>query len=472
MQLWRQRISARAFRCALWVGLCFGVTSAVYLAWLNRLVTLTGGAAADWLSMGLGYLLQAAGMGLSCLLMRRDPEGDFTFAFRAAALLYAAVSVPALAAGTALPVVCFGELANLLYGVIAGFYLCAIARCAAPERRARVFGGGYALATVGVGLLSLAGGGVLLHGPFAPLLYLALIAAMAAWAGPLGALKPPDAPAAPPKAAEDGGPTLLGLCLLVALISMVKNMGFGFPSADIQAGVIPELSRLPYAAGLLAAGVIHDKSRRQGMLCAAAALVLPFIMLGLSGEPVPAAICWGLDYLFFGFFSVFRAVLFLDMAGHSRRWCLAPLGLLLGRLGDAAGTAACLLLAGQRVALIGAAALAFFPTLWLFFRQYQRLYAVEAVQQRSEQEVFEAFCLHNDLSAREKDVLRMIIDNRTNGETAEALFISESTVKYHVRNVLQKTGCKNRVELQRKYTLALYPRLAPQAGPDAGRERT
>ena len=102
-------------------------------------------------------------------------------------------------------------------------------------------------------------------------------------------------------------------------------------------------------------------------------------------------------------------------------------------------------------------ALLFFPTAWLFYRLYQKLYEPEAARQRSEQEVFEAFCLRNDLSAREREVLRMVIAEHTNGEIAEALFIAESTVKYHVRNLLQKTGCKNRAELQKKYTLALYP---------------
>ena len=82
------------------------------------------------------------------------------------------------------------------------------------------------------------------------------------------------------------------------------------------------------------------------------------------------------------------------------------------------------------------------------------------MQQRSEREVFEAFCLHHDLSAREKEVLRMVLDSHSNGEIAEALFITESTVKYHVRNVLQKVGCRNRVELQKKYTLTLYPQMA------------
>ena len=53
----------------------------------------------------------------------------------------------------------------------------------------------------------------------------------------------------------------------------------------------------------------------------------------------------------------------------------------------------------------------------------------------------------------------MALANHTNGEIAQALFITESTVKYHMHNVLQKTGCKNRTELQRKFATALYPGL-------------
>ena len=69
----------------------------------------------------------------------------------------------------------------------------------------------------------------------------------------------------------------------------------------------------------------------------------------------------------------------------------------------------------------------------------------------------ETFCLQHDFSGRERDVFRQLLSGRTNGEIAEALFITENTVKYHVRNLLQKTGCKNRTELQRQYTAALYP---------------
>ena len=457
MERWRNRLGSRAVRCALWVGLCFGLTSAAYLAWLYRLVELSDGTAADWLSMVAGYLLQAAGMGLAAWKLRGEAAAERSAGlFAPAALAFAAATVPAMLSSS-LPVsVASGLAMNLICGVVAGLYLFAVARGVPPFRRSLVFGGGYALATVAVGLLALPrGGGRLLGG--AALALTALAVYITPRLHPFEPLEDApaqgDVPALPRR-------TLALACATIALISLVKNLGFSFPSADIAAGLVPELSRIPYAAGLLIAGIVNDRDRKHGVACAVAALAIPFVMLGLTGEAVPSAVCWGLDYLFFGFFSVFRAVLFLDLAARTRRWELAPLGLLTGRLGDAAGTAIGLMLAGRRLPLIVATAALFVPAVLLCFRLYQRLYEPEAAQRRSEQEVFEAFCLRNDLSAREREVLRMVIANHSNGEIAEALFISESTVKYHVRNMLQKTGCKNRSELQKKYTVALYPRLS------------
>ena len=68
------------------------------------------------------------------------------------------------------------------------------------------------------------------------------------------------------------------------------------------------------------AGVICDRSRRAGAICTVAALGLPFMMLALSGQAVSAFFCWSLDYLFYGFFSVFRVALLMDVAARKRRW--------------------------------------------------------------------------------------------------------------------------------------------------------
>ena len=50
------------------------------------------------------------------------------------------------------------------------------------------------------------------------------------------------------------------------------------------------------------------------------------------------------------------------------------------------------------------------------------------------------------LSRRELETLKLIAENLTNQEIAEALFISITTVKTHVRNILLKLDAKNRIE--------------------------
>jgi LuxR family maltose regulon positive regulatory protein len=50
------------------------------------------------------------------------------------------------------------------------------------------------------------------------------------------------------------------------------------------------------------------------------------------------------------------------------------------------------------------------------------------------------------LSPREREVSALLAQGRTNAEIAQALFISEVTVKVHVRHILQKLGVRNRAE--------------------------
>jgi len=51
------------------------------------------------------------------------------------------------------------------------------------------------------------------------------------------------------------------------------------------------------------------------------------------------------------------------------------------------------------------------------------------------------------ITRREQDVVRGILEGRSNAEIAAAFFISEKTVETHVYNVYQKTGVKSRVQL-------------------------
>lgn len=52
-----------------------------------------------------------------------------------------------------------------------------------------------------------------------------------------------------------------------------------------------------------------------------------------------------------------------------------------------------------------------------------------------------------ELTPREREVLELLKQRRTNAEIARILVITEDTVQTHVRNVLHKLGYKNRREL-------------------------
>jgi DNA-binding CsgD family transcriptional regulator len=50
------------------------------------------------------------------------------------------------------------------------------------------------------------------------------------------------------------------------------------------------------------------------------------------------------------------------------------------------------------------------------------------------------------LTAREAEVLRLVARRLTDGEIADALFISRRTVGSHVMHILEKLGANNRRE--------------------------
>jgi LuxR family maltose regulon positive regulatory protein len=50
------------------------------------------------------------------------------------------------------------------------------------------------------------------------------------------------------------------------------------------------------------------------------------------------------------------------------------------------------------------------------------------------------------LSEREKEMLRFLLDGTTNREIAGRLFVSENTVKFHLKNIYSKLGVGNRLQ--------------------------
>jgi DNA-binding CsgD family transcriptional regulator/GAF domain-containing protein len=59
---------------------------------------------------------------------------------------------------------------------------------------------------------------------------------------------------------------------------------------------------------------------------------------------------------------------------------------------------------------------------------------------------------HPDFSRLENEILALVVEGLSNPEIADKMHLSQHTIKFHVRRILQKVGAVNRTELARKAT--------------------
>jgi len=52
-----------------------------------------------------------------------------------------------------------------------------------------------------------------------------------------------------------------------------------------------------------------------------------------------------------------------------------------------------------------------------------------------------------EMSRLERAIMRLVVEGKTNREIAAEVHLSQNTIKFHMRQILQKTGTSNRTEL-------------------------
>jgi PAS domain S-box-containing protein len=52
-----------------------------------------------------------------------------------------------------------------------------------------------------------------------------------------------------------------------------------------------------------------------------------------------------------------------------------------------------------------------------------------------------------DMTRLEKEIMRLVVEGKTNREIAGQVHLSQNTIKFHMRQILQKTGASNRTEM-------------------------
>ena len=83
----------------------------------------------------------------------------------------------------------------------------------------------------------------------------------------------------------------------------------------------------------------------------------------------------------------------------------------------------------------------------LLLKSHTYLAAYDNMSQSQQTDIIHKIKTLDPLTVREKEVLQLILSGKSNREIAGTLYISENTVKTHIRNIFSKYDVSSRVEL-------------------------
>lgn len=439
------------------------VTSTAFISWYYKIASLYPSKGTDFIAEVLVYLIHIIGMLIFSFGIKKRPDvvlrkENFILCIG----LWYILSLLSVVTDSVPLVMGLGLAASVLTGMLFGYYLTALA-AGVNKRRGLLFGGAGAVSSIASFLISLPMKGTFIFSNAIWIVYLifVIISALCACFIFTGKeqgdfLDREEISASPADSESDLGTirTYLIFCaVIIVLLSMVGNMGFYFPSADItQAGVNLEFSRAFYSIGLIIAGLVYDKNSKAALILCSSTILFPIVSLMLMDQIRASAVIWVMAYIILGFVSVSRALMFVVPASSKPKLLfLAPIGFALARLGEALGSTLGILLTPHRLVHIIVTSAVCICTMVAFFFLLDYSFRHEIKQLMAAWGPKEKDTSVDILSQREHEVLQMLLDGKTYREIASDLYISENTVKYHVKNIYKKYGCSSRKELIQKY---------------------
>ncbi|SDY55418.1 regulatory protein, luxR family [Proteiniborus ethanoligenes] len=432
------------------IALYFLWGGSAYISQMYRLHAFLSPEQVDIIAMRWNYIAQALGIILFSLFLWYAPSLASKPSTYAIGMFINAIVITVMLTWNNLFIIVFsGVIMNLFLGIFAAYQFAVLATQVPQQMRGRAFGFAYAIGSIGTYLISLMLNGRMMESGYVVLLYIGFI---------LINMKLISAVQNLPISEENKRITLesfpsksllLQFIAVFLLMSLINSIGSNYQSSTIFHKKINfELARAFYALGLVIAGIIADKSRKYGALCCLASLFFPFAAIVLYKEPSFIFITWAFSYLLLGFYSVYRVIAFVDISSKKTEWLpLAGLGLCVGRVGEALSTfIPSALLHSSIFSTILIAAL-FMPLIILFIILFQRLYMTSLSIPKTQEDFYKEFENEYSLTNREREILRYVIKGYSNSEISSLAYISENTVKFHIKNILKKTNCSNRTEI-------------------------
>lgn len=428
------------------IAVCFLFAGSAYMSQSYRLMDYYDERTVDIISSVCNYLLQGLGILIFSLGLHKKPEifkqRKFFIILLASGAFFMAISQ--LANSGAL-IQFSGYIFNLHIGVYFGYYLTMLAENIPKNKAGLSFGIAYGIASIGTFLLSLIRDGSFLVSKEIVAIYLLLVGVTMALVFMTKDIHVDSVSSLMDYVKRISVNHIMGIIALITIISVMSS-GLYY-SLPVAANVNWLLIRAFYAIGLILCGFIMDKSRLIGEICAIASLAYPLIFVALIGDGVNGTVALAFSYIFRGFITIYYITAFTDLGAENPKLLpLAPIGLMVSRVVEGIVSLVLLMIPISEVAQLVFSAICFLPLLVLFVVTMSKKYAPAPVSQEKH---FAMYAEKYDLTSREMEILKCLCDGMSDSEIADKYFISRNTVRFHVSNLLKKTGSASRVDAVR-----------------------
>ena len=444
------------------IGLLFFLNSSQYLSWFYILGQNYTSGQVDFIGQILGKLFQALGILLFCLYKRHDrlhldSTVEFSILIAVNFIMTIFVILPNFRSFSPE----LGLIMNIFIGILYATYVSFIIKIVPKEHYAISFGLGiglscffsYILYKFDTNYVFITSSSCLyFYGIVVFAIIMFLLKNQRLFHDHATNLDCENTAILLPQA--ERGSNIFLVSIILIFVSIAYAMGYFVPGGDIgDFNISVETMRLVYFASLVIAGFFTDKNRKYGAVLSIIALAFAFSMPLMRDNPTGVYITWILSYFAGGFITIYRTVFFLDVAKERDRLYLAPIGLAIGRASEPIGMILRLKLENNNALLLLVISVLFSTTLVLFaFLVTKSHLSDEMIANASAPiDLHSLFLSKYEISERESQILDEILEHQSNKEIAAKLFITEATVKFHVKNLLKKTGCKNRNELINLY---------------------
>lgn len=401
-------------------------------------------------------ILQALGYVFSIVFLKKSKNALSIWVPIVESLIIFCTGLAAFMSGQPISSVFWGSFMSFFTGAIMCYAITEITLNVKFSNRGKAFGLIYAVGSVGSLLLSLLDGGNALGENFVFVIYGAL-AVLSSALGLYNYKKNDDSSF---KEEEYLDPVKSGFnkndavrIFVIFMFFVLSNIGLHFKISGGSEFESVVLSRAFYAVGLIAAGFINDRSRKVGALCAFLALGFGLLSPALQVNAGTSVAVQAIAYVFLGLPAIYRMIIFSDEAekDHSK-FPFVTLGVAAALAGQALGTFMGVWLEKDMMVLVCVMLILYIITGGVFFAFFSALYPndkkEDMLSEADRKEIaFEKYVKETGLNVKQAQVLKYLLNGASNGEIAESLFVAESTVKYHVKNILQATSCHNRNEL-------------------------